>query len=337
MNQKTKESIYWKMYESIENVVFEELYSKDKNIECDGYHIKIYRPNESEEDKQYISINRKKIFKFMNDGYIKSGQGTFKGCGSSSDIKKKATEVKIAVDDETNEYIAISIYSSYLGGYKCVGLTVTTDDSLRDNGKNALKEIIKYDINHYKSFYWMECSHSIEHYYDKFRGFKIPNAYVREILNSQTPDKADCISSLSEDGYHYVRHSNALDRDFEKVIYGFNTEDVYNKIITEQEAEFKKWIQRFEQPLNESIYDGMSKLDAVFMIVDIFYSELADGRVDFPPYAMDTLRKCKDVLWEIMNSDVYYNGYSDEDISDEYDVVCDYLEYFNELILYKFE
>ena len=39
--------------------------------------------------------------------------------------------------------IAISVYTGYQEGKKCVGITATTNNELRDLGIIALKEIIK--------------------------------------------------------------------------------------------------------------------------------------------------------------------------------------------------
>ena len=49
------------------------------------------------------------------------------------------------------------------------------NEEFRESEKEA-------DINNCKSFYWCECSDSIERYYDKFDGFLIPNVYARDIL-----------------------------------------------------------------------------------------------------------------------------------------------------------
>ena len=88
----------------------------------------------------------------------------------------------------------------------------------QDRGEIKNGKIIKYDINFSDKFYWCECSDAIEHYYDKFDGFKIPNAYAQEILNIKS--EADKPIVLMDDGYHYRRYSKSLERYFIKIIYG---------------------------------------------------------------------------------------------------------------------
>ena len=97
---------------------------------------------------------------------------------------------------------------------------------MNEQFRKALKENIKYD-----SFYWCECSDSIERYYDKFDGFLIPNIYARDILEQADKDKSQLISSLDEDGYHYKRYSKEMNRMLTKKIYGFNSPETFNKVI----------------------------------------------------------------------------------------------------------
>ena len=115
---KNYNKIVYKIYEEVKHIIFDEITHDIKYIDCGDYYLKIYRPFEDEEDKKYISINRRKIYDFLEDGYLNKTDQGFEGCGSSRDLKTKSVEVKIAYATETNEMIAVSVYSSYLKGKK---------------------------------------------------------------------------------------------------------------------------------------------------------------------------------------------------------------------------
>lgn len=234
---KNYNKVIYKIYEEVKRIIFDEITHDTKYIDCGDYYLKIYRPFEDEEDKKYISINRRQIYNFLEDGYLNKTSQGFEGCGSSRDLKTKSVEVKIAYATETNEMIAVSVYSSYLKGKKCVGLTATLNKKYENFGKEAIKEIIKYDINFTNKFYWCECSDAIEHYYEKFDGFKIPNTYTQEILNIKSEENKPFV--FMDDGYYYRRYSKSLERYFTKIIYGFNSPDTFNKIIEKETALYK--------------------------------------------------------------------------------------------------
>ena len=334
---ENNEAFWNKIYEAFERIIFEEFTSKTIDLNFDNFYIKIYR-KENQEDNNFISIHRKDIYNFLDAGYLYATNSHFSGCGSSKDLKLKFSEIKIAYHNETNEMIAVSVYNPYLKGNKCVGLTATTNEELREFGKEAIKEIIKYDINNYKSFYWCECADAIEHYYSKFGGFPIPNIYAREILEQNEKQKG-IIKSLSDDGYHYEKYFKNLDRCITKIIYGFNTVELFNKFVEDRTVEFQRWIKSIEDRTNtvSESYEHYSEIDAAFDVIDIFCEEFSNGEVDFPPYAINVLEKYKNILKESLDSSKHYSRYSTEDIEDAYDIAMEFLEIFNVLKLYKFE
>ena len=204
------------------------------------------------------------------------------------------------------------------------------NEVLRESEKEA-------DINNYKSFYWCECSDSIERYYDKFDGFLIPNIYARDIIEQVDKSKGQLISSLDEDGYHYKIYSKEMDKMLIKKIYGFNSPETFNKVIENQEYGFREWENKIKNKLNESAFDSYSVVDAAFELVDIFSVEFEYGCREFPPYAMNLMKKYMDLLYNEIHSDHYYSRYSKTKMEDTYEVGMSYLEIFDTLVLYKFE
>ena len=332
---KNYNKVIYKIYEEVKHIIFDEITHDTKYIDCGDYYLKIYRPFEDEEDKKYISINRRQIYDFLEDGYLnKTGQG-FEGCSSSRDLKTKSVEVKIAYATETNEMVAVSVYSSYLKGKKCVGLTATLNKKYEHFGKEAIKEIIKYDINFTDKFYWCECSDAIEHYYEKFDGFKIPNTYAQEILNIKSEKDKPIV--LMDDGYHYRRYSKSLERYFAKIIYGFNSPDTFNKIIEKETALYKKWLDEIEYKHIDESYQFPDKMQIAFDVIDFFYRMTHDGVQFYPPYAIEKLKEYVDFVKSELDSNSYYSRYTKDEIEELYETGAEMLDYCCVLKLHLFE
>ena len=207
------------------------------------------------------------------------------------------------------------------------------NEELREFEKEA-------DINNCKSFYWCECSDAdvTKYYYSKFGGFPILNIYAQYILE-QNENQKGIIKSLSDDGYHYEKYFRNLDRCITKIIYGFNTVELFNKFVEDRTVEFQRWVKSIEDRINavSENCEHYFEIDAAIDVIDIFCEEFSNGEVDFPPYAINVLEKYKNILKESLDSSKYYSRYSTEDIEDAYDVAMEFLEIFNVLKLYKFE
>lgn len=288
------------------------------------------------EDAQWLAQNAEFILQFMNDGYANSKstiEHKFSGFQGRKDVKRKCVEAKVAYDKNGN-VLAMSLYNAYLSGKKCVGLTITTDSSLIAVAKEALKQIIRFDINHHNMFYWCECSGAIEHYFNKFNGFKIPNFYVHALYESQ--NMLSRLTELSDDGYHYTRRLTVGDTvyDVEKIIYGFPSEELFNQMLQDNKQEIDKWLENLENEVNEA-YDHLSDIDKAFMVVDMFGEYINDGVKDFTPYAMGVLKKYTQFLKNTIKSDAYYSRYTRDEIVEEYECALEYIANSSELKLFK--
>lgn len=171
------------------------------------------------DDWKYIRENKNALWDFMDEGYKHAGlkQG-FLGCNSPNKLWENPNLIRIAFCKNT--WVAISVYSPYQGGNKCVGITATTDENYRKTGVAAVNEIIKNDVQLYDKFYWCECSGDIEALYEKYKGIKIPSEFSKEIIRN--------ILSFNPDGFHYVRMIG--EEKQEKIVYGFNTPETFNRI-----------------------------------------------------------------------------------------------------------
>ena len=259
------------------------------------FNIKTYHPKEDKNDLEFIKTNKNSIFDFLNKGYQYAGLGNFKGCANPKSLYNNVNIIKICYDDKSNEMIAISVYTGYQGGKKCVGITVTTNNELRDLGIIALKEIIKEDIMCENQFYWTVCSDAIEYLWQKFGGTKIPNIFVSDYLGNKKYELAD-------DEYHF--YINIEDENYKKIIFGYNSEETYNKVVNYIKNEINSSVNNVSEsfiPNKDKIIDVAKmyskNLAAYIDIIDIngWYELPEECIVDFKQMINDIEDVIKDI------------------------------------------
>lgn len=257
------------------------------------YVIREYDPINNSDDRQYLTEHSKEIWDFMNDGYMAAINDKFVGCANFKSVKRNANFYKIAFS-EKGEYIAISLYTGYRFGKKCAGITATTNEQLRDLGKEAVKEIIKEDATHPLDFFWCECSGVVEYLFEKYGGIKIHNEFVQNYLGEHF-----FIKELSNDGYHYVR-TLTNGKDVTKVIVGFNTQETFDIVYRHYKDEIDQRIESIKQDmeddqkrLNESqkqIYDYDYEF-AEYVVGDFMFLIDEGGIREFPEYFLNMVKQ----------------------------------------------
>ena len=222
-----------------------------------SYKIEVYLASEPE-DKVFISGNRKFIQEFLDKGYMRAGIGNFFGCANPNAVKKNTTMLKVARESDSNKIVAMSIYSSRWGGFKCVGATVTTEQSLRSLGIIALDQIIREDTKLWDKFVWAECSGAIEYKWDKFGGIKIPNAYLPMFMDERTLNEVE----IDDDEIYVYRR--VINRGTEnevkvsKVIYGFPNEDVMNRYINDTNTSFESLCEKYGKDMSDVLIEHLN-------------------------------------------------------------------------------
>ena len=216
--------------------------------------------------------------------------------------------------------------------FERIGLTATIDTSLRELGKEAVKEIIRFDINNHKLFYWCECSGAIEYYFDKFLGIKIPNTYATSLYNNAGISSK--IVSLSEDGYNFVRSVTVQNDEYkiEKIIYGFPSQEIFDEMMKTNKYSIDEQLKAID---NSPKYTHLSDIEKADMILDVFYGEVSDGYNNFSVYAIDILRKYTNLVHDAIISNRHYSRYTRDDLQDTYEMGIQYLTLCSELKLYK--
>lgn len=260
--------------------------TREKHV-FDEYTIYTYWPKENDNDKTFIRGNKFTLFNFLNDGYNEAGLGDFKGCSDAKHLARNASCVRICTQNETDEIIALGVYTDYRQGNKAVGYTVTTDKYLRDLGIKALNDIIKLDIQTTDKYYWSACSGAIEHLYLKHNAIMIPNIFIDNYY-----DLSKVHVELINDGFHFFEYDKNDDK-YEKVIFGFNSKETFDKVNKELEDKIFNSIEHSDN-LNEKYSDlsyvnQLSKKLAVF----IDYVEF-DGLQELP-------KRCYDYFKELIN------------------------------------
>lgn len=253
------------------------------------FEMKEYRPDS--EGWDYIKANKQQIWDFLDEGYKRAGYERFLGCDKPNNLYKNANLVRIAFCG--NEWVAISVYTGYRGGFKCVGITATTNENFRNSGIAAVHSIIKKDIGNFKQFYWTECSGSVEKLYERYKGIKIPNDYAFGIVQQH-------ISKYLDDGFHYEREIKGEIQ--QKIIYGFNNEQTYQKVRAEREKYIEDSINAIiANQINESVekpsFGRLSKLQCAVAVVNFFVDQRWEGCCyDFPNESLNKLGKYLEII-----------------------------------------
>lgn len=198
--------------------------------------------------------------------------------------------VKIA--SYNNVIVAVSVYTDYQGGSKCVGITATTDEKYRSKGKEAVVHIVKEDISLVGNFYWTVCSDALEHMYEKYEGIKIPYDYIGLFMNTDT---------TQVDDYHFttsITFSDGETEDVKKVIYGFNSQDTFDYIKSQNDDRIQKCIDKIDiKKVKESIYiKNISKEDYNKDIIYVFYEDRLNGHKDYSQKTLNILQSTIDYL-----------------------------------------
>lgn len=254
-----------------------------ENQKLNDLEIKEYKKG-THEFQTLIENYYKEIYDFIDNGYKKAGLGEFKGCNDAKSLRKNAIIVKIASCQGV--WVAVSIYTNYQGGYKCAGITATTNPEYREIGKRAIEKIVKSDITNHDKFYWCECSGKIEQLYEKLNGIAIPNVYVNEIIKN--------IIRLEKDSYHYVRLIQ--NEPFVKIIYGYNTPELFQKVYATHKEYIDKKIEDIRNsnisenaPVRSMIEIGEWK--NVIDIIQLFIGFYNKGTYDYPQESLDILNE----------------------------------------------
>lgn len=244
--------------------------------------IKEFKQDES--NWNYIKDNIEALWEFLNKGYQKAGYEKFCGCDSPKSLLRNANLIKIGFIN--NQWVAISVYTGYRGGFKNVGITATVEEELRSLGVNVVHDIIKTDIGNFKDFYWTECSGVVENLYEKYNGIKIPNNYVSTILLKPV--------TIDEDGFHYERDIKGEKQ--RKIMYGFNDLDTFNKVLSEREEYINNCINnilkhRIDESEEHTSFGKLSQLDCAIAIINFFVDERWENECyELPLNCIDNLK-----------------------------------------------
>ena len=278
-----------KDYDDIKSMLGRVRYLKESTVTNYGrYSIRVFEPKNYPDDKQYLSEHSNEIFDFMEKGYQMALNDSFHGCNDIKSLKRNANLFKIAFS-ESGEYIAISLYSGYAFGKKCVGISATTNPKLRDLGKEAVKKIIEFDAQHPLEFYWCECSDKIYFMMEKAGAIKIRSEFVQLYINKEVK---------IIDDYHYERLL-ADGKTVTKTIFGFNRKETFDEVYQQCKDEIDKKLKECEDAANEELSKineslGSFDIEYAIQVIDDFYILVTElGYSEFPEEYIDLVKRCE--------------------------------------------
>lgn len=306
----------------LENTSLKQLAGAEQK-EYDDYIITTYWPNDNDNDKQYIKMNKNTLFAFLNDGYNAAGLGDFKSCYDSKHLVRNASCVRICAQKDTDELLAIGLYTNYRQGNKAVGYTATTEKYLRDLGIKGLRDIIKLDINTPDKYFWSACSGAIEHMWQIYGGKMIPTLFIDEYFDV---DKIEI--DLINDGFHFWLYDKDDER-YKKVIFGYNSKSVFDKIHKTLENKIFSSIEHSE--INEKYSDDkyVEELQRK-LAVYIDYVEF-DGYKELPKSVIDYFKNLIDECDMFIENNPNYE-YKDNTFKHNLEVCKESIEEVTELV-----
>ena len=306
----------------LENISLKQLAGSEQK-EYDDYIITTYWPNDNDNDKQYIKMNKNTLFAFLNDGYNAAGLGDFKSCEDSKHLARNASCVRICTQKDTDELLAIGLYTNYRQGNKAVGYTATTEKYLLDLGIKGLHDIIKLDINTSDKYFWTVCSGAIEHMWQINGGKMIPTLFIDEYFDVDKI-KIDLIS----DGFHFWLYDKDDER-YKKVIFGYNSKSIFDKIHKTLENKIFSSIEHSE--INEKYSDDkyVEELQRK-LAVYIDYVEF-DGYTELPKSVIDYFKNLIDECDMFIENNPNYE-YKDNTFKHNLEVCKESIEEVTELV-----
>lgn len=286
----------------LENISLKQLAGAEK-LEYDDYIITTYWPKNNDNDKQYIKGNKNTLFSFLDDGYIAAGLGHFKSCSDPKHLVRNSSCIRLCTQKETDELLAIGVYTDYRNGNKAVGYTVTTEKYLRDLGIKGLHDIIKLDIKATDKYFWTACSGAIEHMWQINGGVMIPTLFIDEYFDVDKV-KIDFVS----DGFHFWLYDNE-DEKSQKVIFGYNSKETFEKINKLIENKIFSSIEHSE--INEEYSDDkyVEELQRKLSIY-IDYVEF-DGYKELPIKVIEYFRNLIDECDKFIKANLNYKYKTD--------------------------
>ena len=229
------------------------------------------------------------------DMVVSSYKDGYKGNANLKRLENATPMIKVVRDSDGN-MIACSIYRRMGESFKVTGV----GQNGTPDGKKALQEIIKSDIEPYDNWVWAEVSGAVEHYFKKYNGYPLPNEYAAITL-----EKATEKIKLLPDGFHYLRiiGQPGTDQDSQfdqKVIFGFKNRELADEVMSKVEYELKR--KEFNQDVMTETGNDSSDLryatSFINQLSDLYDEEgfrtLTPGLSGELDLAIDTLRKHKD-------------------------------------------
>lgn len=231
-----------------------------------------------------VSLNTPELYnKYVDEvwkmlSYSYDNIGGLKSYRDYRDFLKKKHQIDVVVD-KYDRLTACATYRNFNGGLKMVAIGCNQTQE----GKLSLQEIIKHNIKNVHLNYWCEASGKIEYFFKKHNGYPIPNIFAEEILNLKNGE----IRLSKYDNVHYERPIGKDGEYFEKMIFGFCNEALYEKVLEDVEDYygFREYVNNQNNFLTENFAseDNFTVKDATYIIERIYMANEEDGLIELTP------------------------------------------------------
>ena len=242
--------------------------------------------------------------------------GGLKAYRSKEHFLSMAKYAKVAYFGEL--IVACAIYRNMLGSYKLMAL----GSNQEQNGKEGIQTITQDDISKLDLHYWAEASGAIERFFKKHNGYPMPNIFATKLLG--TDDESIRLSKI--DMVHYER--TISEEWFEKIIFGIQSEDIYNAVIAEVE-DYSKFMKSVNNIHDKSVPGLKYSLKQAYYITEnILRANEEDGFNELIPSWFEALH-------EALNT---FRASEQTQSVEDYIEYCDYLlKTMPQLELHKIE
>ena len=252
------------------------------------------------EDENRIKKYSHQVWNILQTAY--KPEGGFYSYSSVKDMEKLTSLMVICV--KNRRIVACAIYRDDLGGQKLNGCG--TIDGSNEN-KSLLRQIIRDDIENMEKYHWVEVSYPLEKWFKEMGGNPVPAQLAHSLLH-----KSKSKITILDDNVHYKREIGRDGMIATKIIYGFSSHSVYEKVMKNLEsytgfdnyAEFKDYVNNLPK-INENfdyLDNNENKEVALAMEIVIQIGNLwEDGGRELTPKMHKLLQQSISVLLNCTN------------------------------------
>lgn len=252
---------------------------------------------EQEEVEKYLPL----VWEMLKKSY--ENIGGLKSYSSYNDFKRKKHLMMVVRDFNNENLLACATFRRIGESLKMTAIGCNQED----DGKLAIQQIVQHTISELELHYWAEVSGAIERYFQRYKGYPMPNTIASKILGVSD----NLIIPSKEDMVHYDRVVGKNEERFTKMIYGIKSEEIFQEVLSEVE-DYYDFMKRVNKIVNESKETKYSVEQAIYIIENLYTMHEDNAINELTPKWNDALIESMKVL---------------NMVKDRTQTISDYIEY----------